>query len=670
LVNVKNALFALLMLISSNARSQIFPVTGQLPSTAFPVCGTKSFKQSVVPIGSTGSLFVPGCGGTYPDTNPFWYVFTCFTGGTLGFLITPKNLNDDYDWMLFDITGHNPYDVFTDPSLVVTGNWAGTYGLTGARNGGSNRIECASDPKDHVPTFSSMPLLIQGHIYLLLVSHYTETQSGYSLTFNGGTAVITDPKEPHLQSVNVHCDRQTLTLLPNKEMQCTSLASDGSDFTIPTFTGSVTGAVGTHCSSGFDLDSILITLSTALAPGNYSIVMQAGSDSNTLLDDCERSIPLGENIPFTVLPPQPTPFDSLSPPACALSEVEFIFSDPIQCSSIAADGSDFTISGNPGVFISHAEGVCTEGLTRSVRVGFNAPIVRGGNYQVTLVTGHDGNSLINECGVETPPGVSLSFSTKDTVSAAFDYTTTLGCKIDSINLYYQQADGVDHWVWNVDAVFTSDLLSPSFAETVYGIKNIQHIVSNGFCSDTASIQVNLDNAFKASFQAPAEVCPKDVMKITNTSTGKIANWQWDFGDGTSSLAQAPDPHLFPDTWKGQTYQVRLVVKNYQGCYDTVSMPVVRLQSCFITVPNAFTPNGDGKNDFLYPLNAFMAQDLEFRVYNRYGQLVFMTRDWTHKWDGTIGGKPEPTGSYVWTLRYTDGSSGKTFFLRGSTVLIR
>jgi gliding motility-associated-like protein len=667
---VKNALFALLMLISSYTRSQTFPVTGQLPSTAFPVCGTKSFNQSVVPIGSTNFLLVPGCGGYYPDTNPFWYEFTCFTGGTLGFLITPKNRNDDYDWMLFDITGHNPGDVFTDPSLVVSGNWAGTYGLTGARNGGSNHIECASDPKDHIPTFSTMPVLIQGHKYLLLISHFTETQSGYSLTFNGGTAVITDPKEPHLQSAIVHCDRQSITLFLNKQMQCSSLSSNGSDFTIPSFTGSVTGATGTQCSNGFDMDSILITLSTPMVPGNYSIVMQAGSDGNTLLDDCERSVPSGESIPFTVLPPHPTPFDSLSPPACALSEVELIFSDAIQCSSIAPDGSDFTISGNPGVFVNRAEGVCTGGLTRTIRVGLNAPIVRGGNYQVNLVTGHDGNTIINECGIETPLGPSLSFTTKDTVSAAFNYEALLGCTYDSIKLIYLPANGVNEWTWNIDAVFASDLLSPELVEAIFGIKNLQHIVSNGFCSDTVNTQVDLDNTLKASFQSPGEICPKDVMKISNTSIGKIVSWLWDFGDGSSSVEQTPNPHLFPDSWGGKTYMVRLIVQNDLGCYDTATTPVIKLQSCFITVPNAFTPNGDGKNDFLYPLNAFMAKDLEFRVYNRYGQLVFMTRDWTHKWDGTIGGKPQPTGTYVWTLRYTDGASGKLFFLRGSSVLIR
>ena len=668
---MKKVLFALLMLVSGYVRCQTFPVHGQLPSTAFPVCGTKSFYQSVVPLGSTHVLQVPGCPGGYPDTNPFWYVFTCYTSGTLGFVITPNAAqNDDYDWMLFDITGHNPDDVYNNVSLVVTGNWAGTYGLTGARNGGANIIECASVPSDNVPTFSSMPTLKQGHKYLLLISHYTETQSGYSLNFTGGTAVITDPKDPHLQSAIVPCDRKSLTVILNKQMQCSSLAPNGSDFTIPSFSGRITGATGVHCDSGFDMDSILINLDTVLSPGNYSVVMQNGTDSNTLLDDCGAQVPAGESISFTVLPPHPTPFDSLTTHACAPQEIAFTFSDPIQCSSIAPDGSDFTLTGNPSVFITKATGTCSGGLTRTILVDLNTPIVRGGNFQVSLVVGHDGNTIINECGVETPPGATLSFSTKDTVSASFSYNTVLGCTADTINLIYRSSDGVNEWVWNMDSAFASSSFSPSLVEKVFGLKTLQHIVSNGSCSDTSVQVVNLDNTLKAAFQAPSEVCPKDAIAFSNTSTGKIVSWRWDFGDGSSSTQQTPPDHLFPDTWGGKTYVVSLVVQNDLGCLDTASTPVTKLQSCYITVPNAFTPNGDGKNDYLYPLNAFMAKDLEFRVYNRYGQLVFMTQDWTRKWDGTINGKPQPTGAYVWTLRYTEGSSGKQFFLKGSSVLIR
>ena len=69
----------------------------------------------------------PG-GASYQNKNPFFYQFTCYASGTLGFLITPLAANEDYDWQLYDITGHNPNDIFIDNSLVVTGNWAGTYG--------------------------------------------------------------------------------------------------------------------------------------------------------------------------------------------------------------------------------------------------------------------------------------------------------------------------------------------------------------------------------------------------------------------------------------------------------------------------------------------------------------------------------------------------------------
>src|SRR6476620_2008532 len=89
--------------------SQACTTLGQTPSTAFPVCGTSTFQQNVVPPCATNDLYVPGCTGTsnalYQNKNPFFYKFTCFTGGTLGFVITPNAANEDYDWQLYDITG-------------------------------------------------------------------------------------------------------------------------------------------------------------------------------------------------------------------------------------------------------------------------------------------------------------------------------------------------------------------------------------------------------------------------------------------------------------------------------------------------------------------------------------------------------------------------------------
>ena len=107
---------------------------GQNPATAFPVCGITTFSQETVPICEGASLFVPGCtdNANYANKNPFWYKFTCYTSGTLGFVITPNELADDYDWQLYDITGLSPNDVFTNHNIIVSGNWSGSSGTTGA----------------------------------------------------------------------------------------------------------------------------------------------------------------------------------------------------------------------------------------------------------------------------------------------------------------------------------------------------------------------------------------------------------------------------------------------------------------------------------------------------------------------------------------------------------
>lgn len=664
---MKAVLITYLICVPVFGWSQTFPAKGQYPATFYPVCGADTIRQPAVPLGFTTSIPVPGCNG-YPDLNPFYYAFTCYTSGTLGFVITPNDAGDDYDWMLFDYTGFLPGIIYTDSSLIVNGDRSGVPGPTGANINGITFAECNTPAAENVPTFTAMPNLIKGHTYLLLVSHATVVQSGYTLVFSGGTAVINDPALPQILSVVMGCDKKTLTVGITKFVRCNSLASDGSDFVITSPTGSVIQAVGLNCSPQFDFDYLELSLSNPLPAGKYKLVIQNGTDGNTLMDDCGSQALVGEKIDFTVSDLQPT-LDSITPPVCAPNTLHLVFSNPVKCSSVAPDGSDFIISGSSAVAISKAEANCIGNLTNAIDLTLSAPIVVNGNYQISTVTGNDGNTIMNDCGVSIPLGSSLPFSIKGAVTASFDYSIDYGCVYDSINLNYLPANGVNEWAWKIDSSSGSSLLDPVFIETVFGFKNVQHIVSNGICSDTVSKTINLDNVLQAQFKFPNEVCPKTMAAFSNLSDGHIVSYYWDFGDGTSSTLQDPPEHLFPDTRTGKNYIVRLVVQDDLGCRDTASVQITKLQSCFISVPNAFTPNGDGKNDYLYPLNAFSATNLEFEVFNRYGQLVFETRDWTKKWDGTISGRLQDTGTYIWTLHYTDGS-GKKFYLRGSTVLIR
>jgi gliding motility-associated-like protein len=89
----------------------------------------------------------------------------------------------------------------------------------------------------------------------------------------------------------------------------------------------------------------------------------------------------------------------------------------------------------------------------------------------------------------------------------------------------------------------------------------------------------------------------------------------------------------------------------------------------IYVPTAFTPNGDGKNDFLHPKLIGIKELKYFSVYNRYGELIFKSTNENDGWDGLIKGKEQNTGSYVWIAEAVD-YVGRIVFRKGSCLLVR
>ncbi|MEO9022489.1 MAG: gliding motility-associated C-terminal domain-containing protein [Ginsengibacter sp.] len=668
----KNLLFFILLFFVSRIGAQTCTALGQTPATAFPVCGTTVFEQENVPVCSSNSLYVPGCSGAgsadYENKNPYWYKFTCYTSGTLGFMITPKDLTDDYDWQLYDVTGLDPDQVFTNTQIIVTGNWAGNPGTTGTSASGVGFIQCASSYDGTESRFARMPNIIAGHDYILLVSHFTNSQSGYGLSFSGGTAVITDPKAPELKSLESSCDATRIYIKLNKNMKCSSLAVDGSDFSISD-PGIKVISASAFC-TGFDMDSLVIGLDKPLPVGNYTITVKNGTDGNTLFDNCGTNIPVGNSLPLIIAPILPTPMDSLSPVQCAPQLLQLVFRKNILCSSVAPDGSDFVVTGPSPVPITSATVDCKDGFSRIITLNLSEPMVHGGSYQILLKDGNDGNTIFDECAQETPAGSSLRFGIKDTVSAAFTYHLIQGCKTDTIQFLHNGANGVDEWNWQLDYNGTTFLQNPITYFDPYGEKNIILRVSNGFCSDTVSRIISLGNRLKAAFSADTIICPEDSVVFINQSEGDIISYLWNFQDGTSSVDPNPGPKKYPLSSTGQLLPVSLIVHNSIGCSDTAVTTINVLPSCYIAVPNAFTPNRDGLNDYLYPLNAFKADNLDFKVYNRAGQLIFESKDWTQKWDGTFKGEPQDAGVFVWTLQYDLPDTGKHFFLKGSAVLIR
>ncbi len=113
----------------------------------------------------------------------------------------------------------------------------------------------------------------------------------------------------------------------------------------------------------------------------------------------------------------------------------------------------------------------------------------------------------------------------------------------------------------------------------------------------------------------------------------------------------------------------LMVSDEIGCFDLDTVKLRVLKGPTFYVPTAFTPNGDGLNDIFRPTSVGILELDYFRVFNRYGELVFETHDIGKGWDGNYKGIKQSIGNYVWSIKGTDRTK-KLKTMKGNVVLIR
>ena len=117
----------------------------------------------------------------------------------------------------------------------------------------------------------------------------------------------------------------------------------------------------------------------------------------------------------------------------------------------------------------------------------------------------------------------------------------------------------------------------------------------------------------------------------------------------------------------QLYTIRIT--NAAGCVTNDSIQVRVFNEYTVFVPSGFSPDGDGVNDKLNPLLAGIKELKNFRVYNRWGQLLYQTSDKNAGWNGTYSGKLQISETYVWVVEAID-QDGKNILKTGKTTLIR
>ena len=132
-----------------------------------------------------------------------------------------------------------------------------------------------------------------------------------------------------------------------------------------------------------------------------------------------------------------------------------------------------------------------------------------------------------------------------------------------------------------------------------------------------------------------------------------------------------NPSIFnPIAKLNDDIQYIVKVSTVEGCFafDTVNVKVYKTPP-EIFIPTAFTPNGDGLNDNLIPIPVGIVSIVYFKVYNRYGELVFSTTEIGKGWNGVYKGRDQGNESFVWHVLGID-YLGKPLLKKGQTTLIR
>jgi gliding motility-associated-like protein len=226
-------------------------------------------------------------------------------------------------------------------------------------------------------------------------------------------------------------------------------------------------------------------------------------------------------------------------------------------------------------------------------------------------------------------------------------------------------------LWYVDNLVKSgDQTSWCLAE---GTHDVNLIVENNLgCKDSVFLQNFLVVNPKPDatyFADPAELELLNANPFFNLLNPQPGNYFFSFGDSTflSSTNLYSVSHQYQDTG---TYNTSLIVLSDKGCSDTAELQIRVKPDFVIYIPNAFTPNNDKFNDeFKVIANGIISEGFVFRVFDRWGYLMFETTDITKGWDGKYQNEECPIDHYAYTVTILDYRK-RTHDYTGTFTLVR
>lgn len=235
--------------------------------------------------------------------------------------------------------------------------------------------------------------------------------------------------------------------------------------------------------------------------------------------------------------------------------------------------------------------------------------------------------------------------------------------------YTLQGSGGAQYSW-IPAIYlnTTSGANPVSTPTLNTIYTLSVKDANGCPSlVTDDVKVTVKRVMSvATFPFDTVSAPGDRIQLLAVSAG--ITYSWTPATGLSD-AHIPNPVVTVSNTIGDEMNYQVTAINSDGCKGEGFVHIKVYRGPAIYVPTAFTPNGDGKNDRFTPYPVGIKSYNYFRVFNRWGQVIFSTTKLNEGWDGTIAGREQPTGIYVWMIQGL-GNDNRLITQRGTVTLVR
>ncbi|RNA60807.1 gliding motility-associated C-terminal domain-containing protein [Chryseobacterium nematophagum] len=669
--------------------------------TAVPICSDADI--SMTPNGS-GTVTEAGSGGCLSgESNSFWFTFSIQTPGTLTFLVTPTGPganNIDYDFALYG-PSHDCANVNAPPlrcSFASLGTSI-TPPLTGLSLTATDTSEGAGG-NGFVKYIDVTP----GEVYYLLLNNFSTDVAPFSLTF-GGTATLLTPFD--YNSSKIYQPYPFLEPGQNGEID---ICGNPINFDFSTLTSHIINGnsnfIVKYYRSGADAMEDINPITTPISVNtttdySYAISYVDPNSPTSFLNQCREFGTIKFKDRSFRLSPATLTECSNNNTGTALYNLTTasINADPSYTlqyyPSLAAANNGIDEILNPYTYTSPAGSVYVKatnqyGCTDIVEIKLNF-------FPTVTVT----DATLRSCFIETNPSTALFNLTTAPVNSQNNMTK---------KYYPSLADAVDG---------TNEIMTPATYIAPNGVAYVKVINTNG-CYSVAKVTLIVLPPIYSNVLEDKIICIEN--KATLDAGPGFNAYEWSTGETTQSISNVGVGTYWVKLKTGECFTTQTVkvypaeqpvISNIEIATNTVTVYVVggtppykysmdninwQDSNVFKNVPrgdskvyvkdaydcdpieinivvpnliNVITPNGDGINDVIDYSALSGKQSLTFTVFDRYGSQLFQAdKSNSYKWDGTVGGKKIPTGTYWYSITWNENNKKNTPFKFSGWIMVK